>query len=194
MKKRNPAISAKNTPYYFIVSRKSRPKYDMIKIEIVDEDGNKGFDSRTKNNAQLIDLYGFIEAKKHDDFIYQISFAYVESAPKHGPLLYDLMMELVTLGDCYLTSDLEVSKDAKRIWSYYYKKRTDVSKKLISEIDPYYKHLLTREIIWRKSDSLIYALPTFEKKPGPNPLLYAYQKYPSTLLTLEKRGRIKFMG
>lgn len=176
MRIKNPAVAAKDTPYYFIVNRRRLPKFDAIGIKIVDENGHEGLITRSRDPRQLADLYGFIDAKRYDSNIYQISFAYIESAPQHGPLLYDLMMELVTLGECYLTSDLEISKDAKKIWNYYYHNRSDVTKKLLLEIDPFYKDIATRKLIWRES--------------GPNPLLYGYQKFPSTLLTLEKRGRI----
>lgn len=46
-----------------------------------------------------------------------------------GPLLYDIAMEVAALDGKKLTSDRdEVSPDARRVWDYYDKKRSDVQK------------------------------------------------------------------
>lgn len=202
---RNPAVSADDTPYYFIVEKIPYERSTSLKITIIDDEDRISLDEKEAEKTtigQVKDVYGYIKATspyhirdrlsyprfklrpETNETFYNISSSRVEVAKDHGPLIYDLMMEIITVGDGYLVSDTEVSQDAAKIWEYYFHKRPDVNKKLITDINPQLEDSFKfssgiRQILWERLG-----------KKGPNPFLYAYQKFPSTLLTLEKRGRI----
>lgn len=75
-----------------------------------------------------IEVYGNIYAALGQDFPYEGRYVItsVKAADKYGPLLYDVMMELV--GKAGLKPDTEsLSDDAAAVWKYYDLHRDDVS-------------------------------------------------------------------
>lgn len=74
--------------------------------------------------------YGEVQlAKSEEDGCLDAWEVILSSAHKgYGPFLYDVAMELV--GKNGIMSDREsTSSDARKVWDYYYNKRSDVSKK-----------------------------------------------------------------
>ena len=185
---KNPAVQPEDTPYYFVVEKTIYPNSTLLQIHIKDENGERSPFKYRMPSGRLKDPYGYIKAVSPINVkeFYYISASNVTSAYNHGPLLYDLLMEIVTIADSYLTSDTSVSQDAANIWEYYFNKRKDVRKERISKIYP------ESDISYKFSDiQRNYEWYKELKREGENPLLYAYTKFPRTLLALEKMNRIE---
>lgn len=68
---------------------------------------------------------------------YEVAWATSKGAPGFGPMLYDIIMELV--GDAGLMCDrTSVSPEAASVWEYYLNSRSDVvAKQLDDKYDPF---------------------------------------------------------
>ena len=110
-----------------------------------------------------------------------------------GPLLYDVAIEIATKLAGGLTPDRKsVSDDAYKVWSYYLKKRSDVSNNQLDNENGE----LTPEI--KVDDCLQNAAVTHSKLKGgswqDSPLSKIYSKTPTTLKDLEDQSRLIYIN
>jgi hypothetical protein len=143
-------------------------------------------------NESTLHEHGSIEAKGIDD------------RRGLGPLMYDTLMQMISwkFGKAgWITSGLEVSNYSFRVWDFYFRKREDVRKALLST-------LRRRYTVNKFSDAFPYGDRMVEEysapyeeideegwyeKFGPDaePLWYAYQaKHRKTLEELNQRRAI----
>ena len=137
------------------------------KISVV-EDGNMINAGYIKNNTRA----GYATAYKMRDYLYYVGLSSATSG--YGPRLYDVLMEMATEKGAMLTSDRSmVSGDAKRVWGYYFKNRSDVKKTPLKPsdwtrnealIDP---KLYGKEETWPPADDPAWTLQTgYSKSPN----------------------------
>jgi len=102
------------------------------------KDGNSVSATYFKNDTRS----GNVSAYKMRDYLYYVGLS--QATGGYGPRLYDAVMEAVTADGAMLTSDRSsVSGDAKRVWDYYFKNRSDVDKTPLKPDD------------WTKNQSMI---------------------------------------
>ena len=100
------------------------PKKEKDFGQILLSQGSSGIEARYNPNGTRT---GFVRAKKWKDDIWTVGLSMATSG--YGPKLYDVAMEGVTELGGMLTSDRStVSGDAKSVWDYYFKNRSDVQK------------------------------------------------------------------
>lgn len=180
MIRRNPAITPEESSFNLVVSSYSKGYGDHnIVIKLIDKEGEEG---PSDNSMRFGYGYGFIEAFRYDDDInsdvYFINSVVVE-IPGYGPLLYDVLMEIVSQEGFALSSGCPIASEAASIWHYYYHKRPDVSKEKILEFEP--ERFRSRKFYWGKA-----------KLPGPNVFLYKYWKDLDAILRLDNSNKLFF--
>jgi hypothetical protein len=136
-----------------------------------------------KNNQRQ----GYVIADKIGDNLYSVQSS---SATKgYGPRLYDAVMEAATEAGGMLTSDRRsVSESAKKVWDFYFNRRSDVNK---TPLDP---------INWtsnaRLIDEKLYGKPdTWPPKTDPAWVLQTgYSKNPSLINNPDFVEKLKMGG
>lgn len=126
--------------------------------------------------------------------------SYTESASGWGPLLYDIAIEAVGMqGMSGLAPDREsVSSDARRVWSIYSKKRSDVKKTLLdidmdnTEYDDGFEDDLEWSRLTRDDDSDDCMMTAAYEDKGvewyDSPLANVYTKPPTVIPRLQSLG------
>jgi TP901 family phage tail tape measure protein len=115
---------------------------------------------------------GYVIANKFKDNLFTVGLS--KATKGFGPKLYDVAMEAVTQLGGMLTSDRSlVSKDAQKVWEYYFKNRGDVKKTPLdpsnwttnpSLIDP---KLYGKKETWPSTDDPAWTLQTgYSKSPS----------------------------
>ena len=146
--------------------------------------GKIGFRSTTGGNLTATYLgnkgrSGMVSAN-YNNGIYTVGLSKATSG--YGPMLYDVVMELATsLGSMLAPDRNQVSKDAQRVWEYYFNNRNDVTKQ---PLDP---------SLWTKNQSLIdpklYGKKeTWPPKTDPAWVLQSGYKKPQRIITDPNRA------
>lgn len=107
---------------FVFIEKLYNPSGFSININLLDQD------NEVIGNLGNLDFGEAKDAYACQKNPYQIFWA--GSTKGYGPLLYDIALELA--GQRGLTSDkFQVSKEAARVWEYYYKNREDVKSEFI---------------------------------------------------------------
>lgn len=158
-----------------------------ISFSLSDKDGKTI--SAPESQRLRLDHYGEVSIYPPDDFHGHCANAYMvgssEAMKGWGPLLYDVAMEYSTVHGGGLMADREmVSGEAKRVWNYYLKSRSDVTThqldNLEDELTPGYK----------PDNCLQNSMEEYEEDIQDSSLSKRYTKEPTVMTALRKVGRI----
>jgi hypothetical protein len=173
--RKNPAVAPEATPFNVVIMEEMwhPPGHRYVQVGLRDQKG-----SDVNGNGD----YGFVYFHNikdgYNDNIWFIQNSRVPTND-HGPLLYDVAMELASDSDFGLASDVAVSLDACRVWYYYFHNRPDIEKELMPDNKFLFKK--QRNMNWKKSGL-----------PGPNALLYAYRKQLDKIPRLDALGKLSY--
>lgn len=159
-----------------------------VSFTLSDEDGKSI--KPPEDQRRRLDYYGEVSIYPPDDYHGNCSGAWMvgssEAMKGWGPLLYDVAIEYSTMRGGGLMPDREmVSGEAKRVWDYYLKNRSDVTAHQLDNLDdeltPGYKpdncmHSSTEE--------------EHEEDIRTSSLSRRYTKEPTVMTALRKAGRI----
>ena len=143
-----------------------------------------------EDQKKRLDAYGEVSIYPPDDYHGNCSGAFMvgssEAMKGWGPLLYDVAIEYATLKGNGLMPDREmVSGEAKRVWDYYLKNRSDVTAhqldNLEDELTPGFK---PDNCIHRSTEE------EHEEDIRTSSLSRRYTKDPTVMTALRKEGRI----
>ena len=109
-----------------------------VSISLSDKDGN--VTPAPEDQRRRLDHYGEVSLYPPDDYHGNCSGAWMvgssEAMKGWGPFLYDVAIEYATLNGNGLMPDREmVSGEAKRVWDYYLKNRSDVTAHQLDNLD-----------------------------------------------------------
>ena len=158
-----------------------------VSFSLSDKDGN--VTPAPEDQRIRLDHYGEVSIYPPDNFHGSCSNAWMvgssEAMRGWGPLLYDVAMEYSTMRGGGLMPDREmVSGEAKRVWNYYLKNRSDVTAhqldNLEDELTPGYK----------PDNCLQNSMEEYEEDLRDSPLSKRYTKEPTVMTALRKAGRI----
>jgi TP901 family phage tail tape measure protein len=100
-----------------------KPQKEFGKI-LLSEDAT-GIEAKYAANENRV---GFVRTKLWKDNLYTVGLS--KASRGYGPKLYDVAMEAITARGGMLTSDrATVSGDARKVWDFYFRNRSDVKKK-----------------------------------------------------------------
>ena len=111
-----------------------------VSISLSDKDGN--VTPAPEDQRRRLDHYGEVSLYPPDDYHGNCSGAWMvgssEAMKGWGPFLYDVAIEYATLRGNGLMPDREmVSGEAKRVWDYYLKNRSDVTAHQLDNLEDY---------------------------------------------------------
>ena len=162
-----------------------------VSLSLSDKDGNvTPAPEDQRRSPRWLKHYGDVSIYPPDDHYGNCSGAWMvassEAMKGWGPLLYDVAIEYSTMRGGGLSPDRTmVSDEAKRVWDYYLKNRSDVTAhqldNLEDELTPGYK---PDNCVHRSTEE------EHEEDIRTSSLSRRYTKKPTVMTALRKAGRI----